>query len=360
MVKSTSINKNLSVLIGVITAILLGMVLLISQGYDPIESYGRIIHYSLMTVKGRANTLTRIVFLIIAGCSASIGLGSGASNLGQFGQILLGAFTANIVGLYLPLPAFILLPLMVVVGCAAGALYSGLAALGKKYFQMNEFITTLMLNFIADYFIRLLISGPFKDPNTQWPASCVVPDNVILPQIGLYDTSIFILLIVYAAIVFYMKKSRTGFEFKMMGVNPFFAKAGGCSNEKNFMKAMLLSGAFAGLLGVFFIIGSGQQHRVIVGLGQSYADDGLMISIVANNNIAGVFIYAALFSILQSGATGMQLDVGVPAEFTEMLIAITVLSVVAFRSCFSIVVDKILALIKARELKKELSYESNN
>ena len=141
MVKSTSINKNLSVLIGVITAILLGMVLLISQGYDPIESYGRIIHYSLMTSKGRANTLTRIVFLIIAGCSASIGLGSGASNLGQFGQILLGAFTANIVGLYLPLPAVILLPLMVVVGCAAGALYSGLAALGKKYFQMNEFIT---------------------------------------------------------------------------------------------------------------------------------------------------------------------------------------------------------------------------
>ena len=94
-----------------------------------------------------------------------------------------------------------------------------------------------------------------------------------------------------------------------------------------------------------------QQHRVISGLGESFANDGLMISIIAGNNIAGVFIYAILFSILQSGATGMQLDTGVPSEFTTMLIAITVLSVVAFRAYSGIFINKMIARRKTKDLE---------
>lgn len=344
-------RKAITVLLGIITAILIGMLLLASQGYSPADSYGSILKYSLSTSVGRANTINRFVFLLIAGASAAMALGSGASNLGQFGQLLMGAMTAALIGIYSNLPSVILIPLMIAGGVIAGALWAGLAAFGKKKFGMNEFIITLMLNFIADYFVRYLISTPLKDPGTQWPASRVVSDSGILPAFGKVDSAVIIMILTYLAAVFFIRKSRTGYEFRMMGQNELFARVGGCKTSKNFMKAMLISGALAGLLGSMLIVGASQQHRVIVGLGESFANDGLMLSIVANNNISGVFIYAIIFSVLQSGATGMQLDTGVPSEFTTMLIAITVLSVVAFRAYAGIFIDKLIAKKKTKKLE---------
>lgn len=345
------IRKEITVLLAVITAIIMGMILLASQGYSPSQSYSGILRYSLSTSIGRANTINRFVFLLISGASAALALGSGVSNLGQFGQILMGAMATTLVGLYVDAPAFLLIPLMIVVGVLAGAAWAGVAALGKKLFGMNEFIITLMLNFIGDYFVRYLISTPLKDPGTQWPASRVVSSNGILPGLGNIDSAVFIMVLVYIVAVFFCKKTRTGYEFTVMGRNAIFAKTGGCETDKNFMRAMLLSGALAGLLGSMLICGATQQHRVISGLGESFANDGLMVSIVAGNNIAGVFIYAALFSVLQSGATGMQLDTGVPSEFTTMLIAITVLSVVAFRAYSGIFLDKMTARRKTKKLE---------
>lgn len=344
-------RKALTVLLGIITAVVIGMIMLASQGYSPAESYGSILKYSLSTSVGRANTINRFVFLLIAGASAAMALGSGASNLGQFGQLLMGAMTAAIIGIYVKLPAIILLPLMIAGGILAGAAWAGLAAMGKKKFGMNEFIITLMLNFIADYFVRYLISNPLKDPGTQWPASRVVSEKGILPMFGRIDSVVFIMIAVYIAAVIFIRKSRTGYEFRIMGQNEIFARVGGCKTDKNFLKAMLLSGALAGLLGAMLIVGASQQHRVIVGLGESFANDGLMLSIVAGNNVAGVFIYAIIFSVLQSGATGMQLDTGVPSEFTTMLIAITVLSVVAFRAYSGIFIDKLAARRKTKSLE---------
>lgn len=348
------IKREFTVVLGVVTAVVIGMGMLASQGYNPIESYLSILKYSLSTDIGRANTVNRAVFLLMAGASAALALGSGASNLGQFGQILSGAMTATLIGIYCPLPSVLVIPLMIVGGMAVGAAYAGAAAFGKRVLGMNEFIITLMLNFIMDYFVRYLISNPLKDPGTQWPASYVVADGAILPKFGKIDSAVFILIAVYVAVVWFISKSRTGYELRIMGKNPVFARVGGCRTDRNFVKAMLMSGALAGLVGAMLIAGASQQHRVIVGLGESFANDGLMISIVSNNNIAGVVLYALLFSVLQSGPTGMQLDTGVPSEFTTMLIAITVLSVVAFRSYSGIFMDKIAAVRKTKRIQEEV------
>ncbi len=352
--KSPDLRRGITVFLGVVTAILIGMLMLASQGYSPMDSYASILKYSLSTHVGMSNTINRAVFLLIAGASAAIALGSGASNLGQFGQLLMGAMAATVIGLYVKLPAVILIPLMIVGGMAAGAAYAGIAALGRRCFGMNEFIITLMLNFIADYFTRYLITNPLKDPSASWPASPVVPQQAILPAINKIDCAAFLMIAVYLFAVFYMRNSRTGYEMRIMGKNGIFARVGGCRTDKNFMKVMLASGALAGLVGVMMIMGASQQHRFLGGLGQSYADDGLMISIVSGNNISGVFIYAIIFSIFQSGSTGMQLDTGVPSEFTKMLIAITVLSVVAFRSYSGIFMDRLSALKRTRSLRKEV------
>lgn len=344
-------RKKITVVLGIITAILLGMLLLFAHGYSPVQAYSSILQYSVFSTIGQANTINRFVFLLLAGASAAIALGVNVSNLGQFGQILMGVMSSTLVGIYVKLPSILLIPLMMIVGMAAGSLWAGVAAMGKKFFGMNEFIITLMLNFIADYFVRYLIATPLRDPAANWPASRIVSDRAILPLIGKIDSSVFIVIAAYMLAVFFVKKTRTGYEFRIMGTNCLFAKVGGCDTDKNFMKAMLFSGALAGLLGAMLIAGATQQHRVITALGENFANDGLMISIVAGNNIAGIFIYAILFSIIQSGATGMQLDTGVPSEFTTMLIAIIVLSVVAFRSYSGIFIDKLVAKKKTKSLE---------
>lgn len=345
------IKKVIIIIFAIMTSILIGMLLLLSQGYSPVKSYSSILYYSLGTSIGRANTINRFVFLLISGASASLAMGSGVSNLGQFGQLLIGAMTSTVIGLYINAPTYILIPLMIATGTVAGALWAGLAGLGKKFFGMNEFIVTLMLNFIADYLVRYLISTPLKDPGTQWPASKVVNENGILPTIGNIDSAAVVILVVYVMFVFFWKKTKMGYEFSIMGQNTIFARTGGCETNKNFMRIMLLSGALAGLLGTMLICGGTQQHRVISGLGESFANDGLMVSIVGGNDLANIFVYAFLFSVLQSGATGMQLDTGVPSEFTTMLLAIMVISVVAFRSYSGIFLDKLTARKKIKVLE---------
>ena len=115
-------KKAITILLGIATAILLGMLMLQIQGYQPLESYGCILQYSIFSGFGLSNTINRTAILVVTGISAALALGSGASNLGQFGQLLCGAITATVIGLYVNLPGVVLIPLMLLCGAAAGAL----------------------------------------------------------------------------------------------------------------------------------------------------------------------------------------------------------------------------------------------
>lgn len=346
-------KKWITVLLAIATAILLGMLMLLVQGYNPIESYRCILQYSVFSSFGMSNTINRTALLLTTGISAALALGSGVSNLGQFGQLLCGAITATVIGLFVPLPGFLLIPLMFMGGAIAGGLYAGLAALGKLHFGMNEFIITLMMNFVADYFTQYLVTKPLLDPKSSWPMSKVLPSRAVMPAIGNLDTSVFIAAIIFIGMIIYVKRSRPGYELQIMGKNPVFARVGGCDTDKNFMRTMVLSGALAGVAGVLMIVGAGQQNRFLPALGQSFANDGLMVSIISGNSVPGVLLYALLFSILQSGSTGMQMDTGVPSEFTTILIAITVFAVIGFRSYSTIFINKLAAVKKANSLKKK-------
>lgn len=344
-------KKYIPVMLGIITAILLSMFMLFLQGYNPVESYKSILSYSVFSLFGISNTLNYMSILLVVGLSAALALGSGVSNLGQFGQILIGAIVATIVGLSVDLPKFILIPLILVSGMAAGAIYASIAAIGKKLFGMSEFITTLMLNFIANYFTQYLVTNPLMDTNSSWPMSRVLPESAILSGIGKLDTSIFIVFIAFIIVNIYISKTREGYELKIMGKNDIFAKIGGCKTDINFYKVMLYSGALSGLAGALLIIGSAQQNRFLLNIGETFANDGLMVSIISNNSVSAVLLYALFFSVIRSGATGMQLDTGVPSEFTTMLIAVMVLSVVGFRSYSSIFLSKIQAIRKSNSVK---------
>jgi simple sugar transport system permease protein len=340
-------RKFISGILGILVALLLGAVVMLLQGYDPLATYAALFNYSLGGVYPLTNTLRNSVPLILTGLSASIAFASGPVNLGQPGQFLIGALFATVGGMYIHLPAVLEIPTLILLALIGGALWSGIAALLRRWFSMDEFITTLMLNIIADFFTYWAISYPFFDKTAYSPMTPQIDPAGWLPEFGNFNTNVIVMILVFGVMWFIFSRFTAGYEWRITGQNSIFARLGGCKIDKNYMTVMLITGALAGLAGGLIVMAG--PHRFIKGLGANYAWDGVMVAMVANNDLFGTLLYGLFFSSLQSGALGMELITAVPSEFVEVLQSVIVLVIVAGRGLLDIALDKSLIKRKARE-----------
>lgn len=340
-------KKFLSGILGILVALLLGAIVMLIEGYDPIATYGALFSYSLGGFYPFTTTLRNAVPLILTGLSASITFASGPVNLGQPGQFLIGALFATIGGLYIHLPIYLEIPLLITLAMIGGALWSGLAAMMRRWFGMDEFITTLMLNMIADFLTYWAISYPFFDSTAYSPMTPQIDKAGWLPEFGDFNTNIIIMILVFIVVWFIFRRFTAGYEWRLTGQNSIFARLGGCKIDKNYVTVMLLTGALAGLAGGLLVMAG--PHRFIKGIGANYAWDGVMIAMVANNDLIGTLLYGFFFSSLQSGAVGMELITAVPSEFIQVLQAVIVLIIVAGRGVLDIVLNRIQVIRRSRE-----------
>lgn len=332
-------DKNfLSGLLGIGVGLLLGALVMLLQGYNPITTYDALFRYSLFGLYPLATTLNNAVPLILTGLSASVAFASGPVNLGQPGQLLMGALLATAVGLWVDLPAVFLLPLLLAAALLGGALWSGLAALLRLWFNMSEFITTLMLNLIADFFTLWVITGPLYDAGANSPMTPPISRSGWLPEFGQLNSSVPVMLIAFGVIWFVYNQWTAGYEWRITGQNALFARLGGCAINRNYLAVMLVTGALAGLAGGLVLMAG--PHRFLRGLGANYAWDGVMIAVVANNGLTGTLLYGFFFAALQSGALGMELITAVPSEFIQVLQAVIVLIGVAARVYLAVVRER--------------------
>jgi general nucleoside transport system permease protein len=341
-------RKILVNVVGVLLAFLLGALIMLFQGFNPLETYLRLFQYSLSPGK-ISYTLSNSVPLVLTGLSASVAFASGAINLGQPGQLLIGALFATVAGLYLHLPAVLMIPFVLVLAMIGGALWSGIAALLKYWFNMSEFITTLMLNMIADYFTYWAITYPFFEKNATFPQTPPIDVNSWLPEWGSFNSSIVVMLLALVVIWFIVNRATSGYEWRISGQNSLFSRLGGVNINKNYMLVMLLTGALAGLAGGM-VVAAG-PHRFIKDIGANYAWDGVMIAMVANTDIILTLVYGIFFGILQTGAVGMELITEVPKELIQVLQAVIVLIVVSGRGYF----EALYARLEARRKLKEMA-----
>ena len=328
----------LSGVLGIGVGLLLGALIMALQGYDPLVTYGALFSFSLFGLYPLATTLNNAVPLILTGLSASVAFAAGPVNLGQPGQLVMGALFATMVGLAVDLPAVVMIPLLLLAALAGGALWAGLAALLRLWFNMSEFITTLMLNMIADFLTLWAITQPLADPAAFSPMTPAISANGWLPDFGPLNSSVIILLLAFGIIWFVYNRWTAGYEWRMTGQNSLFARLGGCAINRNYLAVMLVTGALAGLAGGLVMMAG--PHRFLRGLGANYAWDGVMIAVVANNGLTGTLLYGTFFAALQSGALGMELITAVPSEFIQVLQAVIVLVGVAARVYLEVVRDR--------------------
>jgi ABC-type uncharacterized transport system permease subunit len=278
--------------------------------------------------------ITRSVPFILAALAVALPARAGLINVGGEGQIFIGAvFGAafvKVVGDGLPLIA--MLPMVLIAGTIGGALWVGIAAFLKAYFNVNETIATLLLNYVALYVLSYMVNGALKDPESYgFAIGAMLPESALLPQLGVSTLSIGIVLAVLMTIAVWLllDRSRWGFRAKVVGGNPEAARRGGFAVNRTIVTALLMGGAIAGFAGVVELAGTELQLRAQMATGFGYI--GFLCAFLVAQRAAWIPAGAMLLAAISVYGDSLQLDFGLPAATVYIVMAGIVLFVLGMR-----------------------------
>ncbi|MBU0584676.1 MAG: ABC transporter permease [Alphaproteobacteria bacterium] len=276
-------------------------------------------------------TLTRSTPLIFTGLAVAVAFRARLWNIGAEAQLYVGGIVTVVLGTgALPLPAFLLIPIIMVVAMAGGALMLLGPAVLKTRFGVDEVVTTLLLNFIVLLFVSMLLEGPLKDPmGLGWPQSSKVIAGAQLPRIiqGKRLHYGFVIAIVSALIVWViMKKTTLGYEMRAVGHNPQAAGFAGIPVNRVLMKTALLSGGLAALAGFSEV--SGLKGNLTLDLSPGYGYSGIVVAMLAMLNPVGVVVSAIFVAGIFVGADAMSRAAQVPSYIADVMVATALLTMV--------------------------------
>lgn len=339
-------------LTGLVFALGVGALALLVRGQSPIEVYRVMLRYAVGSWYDVSTTLNNSLPLVLTGLAAAVGFGSGVVNLGQQGQLLLGALATALVGIYVPLPAGVAPVAAFAVAIAAGGAWAGLASWMRRALGMDEFITTLMLNFVALYGTGYLVTYPFMDPEAYMPMTVPIRQEYWLPKLSPGSELDAGVLVAAAAVILIWVLARytpLGYEWRIMGLNALAARLGGVPVNRNVSLALWVGGALSGLAGALLVMG-GVQHRFVDNMAANYAWDGIMVAIIGQNGVIATTLYALFFGALATGSLGMEFEVGVPSEFSMVIQALIVMFAVAFPT----LLERFIDYAARRRLEREV------
>jgi simple sugar transport system permease protein len=326
----TQIKKSFPYLLSVLAAFLIVGILLWVLKFNPLKAYETILFTSFRTPNGFIQTLLKWIPLTLTALAFTVPLSSGKFNIGAEGQLLVGAIGAAAVGIIgKDLPMAVLLPLVIVAGTLAGAFWGLIAAWLLYQFNINEILSTVLLNFISFALVDYVATGPWRDPAAGHPTTVQIGQGAYLPMLVSnppLHSGIILAIIVAAAVYFFTSKTTAGYELVVTGANPRASKVHGIDIRKMFLFSMVIGAAAAGLAGAIEV--TGVHHRLIEGLHSNFATLGLIIGLMARGKSSAVPFVAFFIAILEVGGSAMQRTIMVPVQIvliTEALILIFIL-----------------------------------
>ena len=349
-----------SLILSVVLALAVGAAIMAATGYDPLNAYHELfrgatgcdhlgqVFTGLFTKRQFGNTVEYAMVLFLTGLACAVGARAGIFNVGGEGHLYLGAIVSAYIGVVLNgLSPWIVIPVAALGAMAAGALYAWIPGVLKVKKKVNEVITTIMMNSIAIYFCAFLSNGPWKTSQPNRVSGTDPLDNVYrftqLIRGSNLTTAIFASAIIAFLIWYVMSRTATGFEMKLTGHNPRFAKYLGLSVDKLVIGSMVVSGAICGLVGMMEAYGVRGNYQD--GISNEYYFDGLLVAMIMGYRPVGIIVMSFFFAFLKVGAAGMELNAGVPGELYRII-----QSVVIF---FMAAEGGVKALLKVRRAGKE-------
>jgi simple sugar transport system permease protein len=297
--------------------------LLTAAGIDPLKAYLDTIVYVFGNGHGFSELLVRMIPLLLTAVAAALPSRMGLINVGGEGQLYMGAWLATAGALALSdQPAFILLPVLTLLGFVGGGLWAMIAGVLRALRLVNETISTLLLNYIAPMIVSFFIFGPWRDPqSSSYPQSPAFAEAARLPSF-LHTRINAGLIYGLVCLVLYwllMTRTRWGLEMRAIGGNPEAARQLGLPVFSYILVVMFAAGGMAGLAGVVEV--SAIQGRLVSELSPGYGFVGFLIAWLAGSSASGIVVMAFLFAFISSVGDILQITQGLPFAVINVLMA---------------------------------------
>ncbi len=345
----------LSLFVGAILIMILGknplvayQNLLQGSGFLPKESYAA--YKSMLTdITSFLNAMTPMVFASLA---VAVALRAGLFNIGVSGQMLIAGFVSSVLIGYSDMSAMMAKPLVLICGMVVGALVGGLVGILKYKFNINEVVSTIMINYIGQYIISFFINILYINPVSRQSQAVSQEARLTLKDVEVQymkmDIPLGIIVAIIAIIVvkIILEKTTFGYELRCVGLSPSSAKYAGIPIGKTIVSSMMFSGALAGLAGVTYYLGlfGSIQPKVLPATGF----DAIAVSLLANNNPIGIFFSSFLVNVISVGSTYANSSSGLELEIAAVITGI----ILVFSACKEVVrakVDQVVDKIKGKK-----------
>ena len=320
----------------VVLALVVGGVILALAGGDPLATYAQIARSAFGNAGVFSDTLVKAIPLMLVGLACALAFRMRLWNIGAEGQFFMGAWGASAVVLA-PLVApttsgWVTIPLMMLAGMAAGALWGLIPGALKARFNVNEIISTLMLNYIAIAWVDFWIFGVWSEGGFQMSAT--FPRSAWLPRLADYARQVpafsgltthlgLVFALVAAAVVWWiLRRSRWGYEIRLVGDNPRAAEYAGVPIGRQVVLVLMASGALAGLAGMSEI--SGVVHRLQGAISPGYGFTGIIVAWLAKLNPFAIILVSILFGALILAGREIQ-----PSGIPKMIQGIVLVCLIA-------------------------------
>jgi simple sugar transport system permease protein len=322
-------------LLGAIIALLLGALLILVSGSNPITAYQAMFSGAFGGTRQLTETTLKTIPLLIIGLGLSVAFKARVWNIGAEGQYFIGALLGSLIALqFSNLPAIVLIPAILIAGMIGGALWGLIPALLRTKRGLSEIISTLMLNYVAILLVEYMARGPLKDPQGFLPESAQFAAAARLPTLFGSRVHIGVLLALALIPLVYVLIWYTplGFRLRAIGSRASVARFAGINVEWGIIFALLFSGALAGLTGIMEV--SYLHSRLKGPISGGYGFTAILVALLGRLHPVGIFFAAIFFSALTIGAESMHTLTGISATLADAIQALMVLFVLGVDAYF--------------------------
>ena len=277
-----------------IVSVLLGTLLMLAFGANPLTAYHALFTGAFVGSYALTSTAVKAVPLLLVGAGVCIAFRANMLNIGGEGQIAMGGLAATATALAVPgLPAVVLVPLVLLAGAVGGGIWGAIPGAFKAYFNVNEILSTIMLNLVAVQFMNYLLSGPLVAHSGYAvggliPQTALLSKNAWLPIIVAgtqLHLGVLIAILLAVAVWVLMWHTSLGFRIRAVGLSREASRYAGMSVKSTMTLAMTLAGALSGVAGAMLVVGS-ISHRMVT--------DGTLTGFTGNAGFNGIVV--ALFA----------------------------------------------------------------
>ncbi len=316
----------------ILLVVALMSVAMMLAGTSPIDGFAALILGSLGGRSQIGETLVATSALLFPSLGVALAFRAGLFNIGAEGQLLVGGMLAGAAGAVMTLPPFPAITIMLLLGAVGGGFWGAIAGWMKARLHANEVISTLMLNFVAQYITLYLVNGPLKSPNAQGAETAWLPTNYWLPTLIPHtrlSIGILIAIAIALGLQFLFRRTVPGYALRAAGEAPEAARRNGINLPRLTWMALAASGAIAGMGGATIV--TGELHRFNTELSPGYGFIAIAVALVGDLDPIKVCFASFFFGILEAGGLAMQASAQVPKDAIHVIEGLIILVLAARR-----------------------------